>query len=77
MDANSKLGEKYVQNDPHKMSSNGALLAGIIDRHALFVANGSDKIQGTITRRRAMRERVEESVIDLVLLESILNPIKV
>ena len=70
MDANSKLGEKYVQNDPYKMSSNGALLAGIINRHALFVANGSDKIQGTITRRRAMRERVEESVINLVLFSN-------
>ena len=73
MDANTKLGKEYIPNDPHKMSPNGTLLAGVIDIHALFVANGSAKSKGTITRRRATRERVEESVIDLVLFSNDMN----
>ena len=70
MDANSKLGDKYIDSDPHKMSPNGALLAGIIDRHALIVGNGSKGSQGLITRRRVTKERTEESVIDLVMFSN-------
>ena len=73
MDANSKLGEKYIKGDPHKMSPNGALLAGIIERHGLVVGNGSDKCKGTITRKRVTKDHTEESVIDLVLFSSDLN----
>ena len=67
IDANSKLGEKYIPSDPHQISPNGQLLAGIIERHALFVANGSDKCEGTITRKRITKYRKEESAIDIVL----------
>ena len=49
------------------MSPNGFLLAGIIERHALFVANGSERSIGTVTRRRVTKDRTEESVIDIVL----------
>ena len=66
MDANSKLGSKYIPKDPHDMSPNGALLAGIIERHNLVVANGTSKSVGIITRRRVTKRRVEESVIDIV-----------
>ena len=68
LDANSKLGHKYIPKDPHMISPNGILLAGVIDRHALIVANGSDKSIGNITRKRTTKYRVEESVIDVVLL---------
>ena len=67
MDANSKLGSKYIPNDPHEISPNGYLLAGIIDRHNLIVANGTDKSEGVITRRRVTKHRIEESAIDIVL----------
>ena len=33
MDENSKLGVKYVKNDPHTISTNGTILASIIERH--------------------------------------------
>ena len=67
MDANSKLGAQYVKNDPHAMSPNGSILAEIIERHSLHVANGSEKCQGTITRKRITKQRIEQSVIDFVL----------
>ena len=70
MDANSKLGAKYVEKDPHQMSPNGSILAGIIERHNLTVANGSDKCKGIITRKRITKERTETSVIDFVLLSN-------
>ena len=68
MDANSKLGPTYVPGDPHDMSPNGALLAGIIERHHLIVGNGSNKCTGTITRFRKTKNRVEKSVIDFFIV---------
>ena len=73
LDANSKLGKKYIINDPHDMSPNGALLSDIIERHSLIVGNGSDKCTGTITRKRTTRNKCEQSVIDIVLFSSDLS----
>ena len=70
MDSNSKLGPKYIEQDPHVMSPNGALLSGIIERHGLIVGNGTNKCKGTITRKRTTKHRVEQSVIDHVLFSS-------
>ena len=70
MDANAKLGVKYIAGDPHVITPNGELLAGIIERHALIVGNGRDKYSGTITRRRSTRDRIERSVIDVVLFST-------
>ena len=69
LDANCKLGTEYIPNDPRTMSGNGKIMAGIVDRHELCVANGiSDKVKGTITRKRSTKDHIEESVIDLVIL---------
>ena len=70
MDANSKLGPEYIPKDTHDMSANGKLLGNIIKRHALVVANGSEKCTGTVTRRRATKFRTEESCIDIVMFSS-------
>ena len=70
MDANSKLGPTYISGDPHVMTLNGRLLSGIIERHDLVVGNGTTKCAGTITRSRKTRDRIEKSVIDLVLFSS-------
>ena len=70
MDANSKLGPEYIPKDPHEKSPNGRILANIIERHALVVANGSIRCTGTITRKRITRNRTEESCIDIVLFSS-------
>ena len=68
MDSNSKMGSKYIPNDPHEMSPNGAILAAIVERQHLVVVNGSSMCQGVITRRRATKKRIEESAIDVVLV---------
>ena len=70
MDANSKLGPEYIPKDTHDMSANGKLLGNIIKRHALVVANGTEKCTGTVTRRRATKFRTEESCIDIVMFSS-------
>ena len=43
IDSNSNLGPERIPGDIHQMSPNGKILVEIIDRHALFVANGSTK----------------------------------
>ena len=40
MDANAKLGPRFIAQDPYEQSFNGKLLAGVIERHALCVVNG-------------------------------------
>ena len=71
LDANSKLGNTYIENDPHPMSGNGKILAGIIERNGLCVANGiRGKVKGVITRKRVTKERTEESVIDMLILSN-------
>ena len=70
MDSNSKLGNEYIPKDPHPMSPNGKILAAIIKRHALVVANGSEHCSGLITRQRNARNRVEQSCIDLLIFSS-------
>ena len=68
-DANSKMGPSFIPGDPHTQSENGKIMEGIIERHALTVANGiKDWSKGVITRSRTTVNGVEESVIDLVLI---------
>ena len=72
-DANAKLGPSYIRDDPKEMSVNGKILAGVIERHALVVLNGSEaKCTGTITRERSTSQNTERSVIDFVILSSII-----
>ena len=73
LDANSKLGKQIIPKDPHEQSPNGKLLANIVERHALVVANSSARCTGAITRRRVTRNRIEESCIDVVIFSSDMN----
>ena len=73
LDANSKLGPNYIPGDPHEITPNGKLLAQIVERQNLMVVNGSSKCRGVITRRRQAKDKVEESVIDLVIISNDLD----
>ena len=71
LDANSKLGPAWIPNDIHAQSPNGKILAGILERHALVVANCLEgKSQGTVTRKRTTVDGIEKSTIDFVILSS-------
>ena len=71
MDANSKLGPNHIQGDPHKISKNGVILEGIIERHGLCVVNGLiQKRSGLITRQKHTVNSVEQSIINFVLMSS-------
>ena len=70
IDANSKLGQQYIPGDPHEMTPNGKILSEIIERQQLIVVNGSTKCKGVITRKRRAKNKVEESVIDIVIVSN-------
>ena len=78
MDANSKLGKKYIKSDPKPQSSNGKILSSIIDRHALVVVNGIEgKCKGVITREKNTIDGVEKSIIDFVIMsERVANEVE-
>ena len=73
LDANAKMGKKYISGDPHDISPNGLILAAIVERQQIIVGNGTSICQGTITRTRVTKNRTEKSVIDLVMFSSDLN----
>ena len=56
---NSKLGKDFIQKDPHQQDKNGKLLAGILKRQNLTVANGLMVCNGTITRKCVTTTRTE------------------
>ena len=54
-----------------QMSVNGKILAGVKERHALVVLNGSEaKRTGTITRERSTSQNIEKSVLDFLILST-------
>ena len=67
-DFNAKLGKEFIPNDPHDISPNGKLLAGMIRRQKLAVLNGHVKCVGTITRERDTTHVTQRSVISFVLI---------
>ena len=71
MDANSKLGDKIVPNNPKPQSEKGEILAGIITRHAMYMINVlTSKHKGLITRERNTIRGIERGVIDFVILSN-------
>ena len=77
LDAKSKLGPSWIPKDIHAQSPNGKIMAGILDRYALIVANGLEgKSQGIITRHRTTVDIIEKSTIDFVILSSDLAVLK-
>ena len=71
MDANAKLGPDFIAEDPYNQSPNGKLLAGLVSRHALCVANGlTEKRKGSITRQKNTVLGVQKSIIDFVIASS-------
>ena len=51
-DANAKLGNVNIKNNPNEMSNNGQILLDILSRHNLMVLNSDVMCKGTITRHK-------------------------
>ena len=71
MDANSKLGPSYIEDDPHPQSKNGNILAGIVDRNAMCVVNSlKGKQNGLIKRKRITINGIEESIFYFLIVSN-------
>ena len=68
MDANAKLGDTIIKEDPNKMTRNGKLLMDVIKRQNLVITNSLELCKGTITRERIFENKVEQLVIDYILI---------
>ena len=77
MDANAKLGPKFISKDPHPQSKNGKLLEKFINDNDLVVVNGSQLwvvvngsqlCEGSITRKRVTIVKKEESILDYFIV---------
>ena len=68
MDANAKVGNENIQNDPHTITNNGKLLVDLLLRQNLTMLNATDLCTGTITRERKAGNKTEKSVIDYIVV---------
>ena len=75
MDCNAKLGKEIIEGDPHEMSTNGRLLWDIVRRRGCCVVNATKNCEGTITRCKEKKGRKEQSAIDFVIVNSLVEPL--
>ena len=68
LDANAKVGNTIIKDDPNQMSNNGSTMLDILERQNLFIANSSDICDGTITRERITGDKSEKSILDYVII---------
>ena len=68
LDANSKIGYENFARDPHPQSQNGKFLMKVVHENSLIIVNTLDICEGLITRKRKVLERIEESIIDYILV---------
>ena len=74
MDCNAKLGKSVIKGDPHQMSNNGKILWDIVRRRDCTVVNSTEKCKGVITRSRMKSGIKEESVLDYIIVNSMIAP---
>ena len=68
MDANAKVGNKIIKNDPHDVTNNGKLLLDLVEHQNLIIFNALDMCSGVITRERIFEKKIERSVIDYIII---------
>ena len=69
MDGNAWLGGKILKGDPHNQNKNGELFQNFLERNPhLTLLNTESFCKGTITRSRSVNDKVENSVIDFVIV---------
>ena len=73
-DCNAKLGSEIIEGDPNNMSANGKIFWDLLERRECTVVNMSEECSGTITRSRMKQNKLEESVLDYVIVNPIVAP---
>ena len=73
-DCNAKLGSEISEGDPNNMSANGKIFWDLLERRECTVVNMSEECSGTITRSRMKQNKLEESVLDYVIVNPIVAP---
>ena len=69
MDGNAWIGNQIIKGDPHKQNKNGEMLQNFLERNPqLSVLNTESFCQGLITRSRSVNGKLENSVIDFVIV---------
>ena len=68
-DVITKLRPWIIKDDPHHMSENGKLLHDMIKRQELEIKHSIKCSVGPIKRKRKVSGRIEESCIDLLLVQ--------
>ena len=68
MDANAKVGKEIIKEDPHHQTNNGKLLVDLVERQNLIILNALDLCEGVITRERVFENKVENSIIDYIII---------
>ena len=69
MDANSWLGDKIIKGDPHSQNQNGKIFNQfLINNKNMSLLNDQNFCQGIITREKKVQNRVEQSIIDFILV---------
>ena len=75
MDGNLHAGEKLVKNDPNPQNMNGKLFMQFLQRNtSLSVVNSMSICEGIITRKRQLETRLEEAVLDFMIVNDKLSP---
>ena len=78
MDGNLHAGSEVIKNDPNVVNGNGLLFRELLKNNpSLFLANGSEKCHGDITRERIKNRKVESAILDFVLVsEDLKSPLQ-
>ena len=75
MDGNLHAGKDLVKSDPNPQNINGKLFMQFLQQNrSLSVVNSLSMCEGTITRRRQLETRLEEAVLDFIVVNDKLNP---
>ena len=68
MHANAKLGPELIKGNPHNTCHNGQLSCDVKVGNNLIVCNGTPKCEGTITRERQTLDRLEQRIIEFLIV---------
>ena len=75
MDGNLPAGPKLVKNDPNPQNNNGKMFMEFLERNpTLTVVNALDICEGLITRRRQLKSKCEEAVLDFFIVNEKVRP---